>query len=198
METAAIREVAHGSVLYRLMLDFREAELRHPLGLRLVAADHAGEDKQRHFAAVAEGELAAGQVELEHVAEEGAEPAIRGTVVMKPLPREPGLPSRAKLRQMAVAPACRGRGLGSRLVRFAEAAMGAEGVREVELGAREGAVGFYERLGYAVSGAAFVEIGQPHLPMRRRLPEGPSASAIPSPPAAHAGRRCQARIEDRP
>ncbi len=154
MTVPTIREVPYGSDLYRLMLDFRDAELRRPLGMALTAADQADEEAQRHFAAVLDGE---------------SDPQLCASVVMKPLPPEPGRPARAKLRQMAVAPAFRGLGLGRRLVRFAEAAMAAGDIAEVELGARESAVGFYERLGYAVVGDPFTEVGQPHRPMRRRL-----------------------------
>ncbi len=148
-----LREVPYGSDLYRLVLLFRDAQLRRPLGLVLDAGDVAGEDAQLHFAVLG-GEAGS---------------AVCAAVTLKPLPRERDAPPRAKLRQMAVAPACRGSGLGRRLVRFAETAAVRRGIGEIELASRATAVGFYRALGYRETGAPHVEIGLPHVTMRRRL-----------------------------
>ena len=74
-----------------------------------------------------------------------------------------------RLYQMAVAPNLQGHGLGRDLVRFLEVELSKQGIREVTMHAREAAVGFYERLGYACFGEPFTEIGVPHRHMRRSL-----------------------------
>jgi len=74
-----------------------------------------------------------------------------------------------RLFQMAVEPGRQGKGLGARLVRTLEGEVARRGMHEVSLHARENAVGFYERLGYAVEGEMYVETGIPHRTMRRQL-----------------------------
>lgn len=138
-------EVAFGSPAYADALACRDACLRRPLGMVLSALDVAGEDRQRHFAALEVG-------------------AVRATLSAKPLG-----PDRAKLRQMAVAPAYRGSGLGRALVGFAEAALARDGITAVELAARLSAAGFYRRLGYEAFGETFEEVSLPHVGMRKLL-----------------------------
>jgi ribosomal protein S18 acetylase RimI-like enzyme len=73
---------------------------------------------------------------------------------------------RGWLYSVAVAPAARHRGLGTRLVRHAEQALAARGCPKINLQILEsnaGVVAFYERLGYAV---------EPRICMGRRLPAG--------------------------
>lgn len=85
-----------------------------------------------------------------------------GTVVLKPLS-----PTLVKLRQMAVAPALRGSGIGGELVRFAEGIAWERGYETVEMAARTSARGFYERLGYRAVGDEFVDLTTPHLKMTK-------------------------------
>lgn len=66
---------------------------------------------------------------------------------------------RVRLRKLAVAEACRGRGLGARLVRDGAARMRSAGCCTLWCDARVGALGFYERLGFAVTGAVFDKAG---------------------------------------
>ncbi|GEL70055.1 GNAT family N-acetyltransferase [Myxococcus virescens] len=74
-----------------------------------------------------------------------------------------------RLFQMAVASHLQGQGLGARLVRTLEAELVRRGFTHVHLHAREPAVPFYERLGYAVFGAPYTEVGVPHRNMRKTL-----------------------------
>ena len=138
-----IREIAYGSPLYHRTVAFREEHLRRPLGLMNSAADLAEEDKQIHIAAI-----------------DGEE--VLSTVVLKPLS-----PKLVKLRQMAVAPALRGSGLGGELVRFAESIAWGRGYATMEMAARVSARGFYERLGYSAVGSEFVDITIPHIKMTK-------------------------------
>lgn len=72
-----------------------------------------------------------------------------------------------RLYQMAVEPDRRGAGVGRALVERLHDVLRALGVRRVWLNARGPVVGFYERLGYAVEGAPFVEVGIEHRRMTR-------------------------------
>ncbi len=81
----------------------------------------------------------------------------------------PESPADGRLYQMAVAPDLQGRGVGRELVRRLESRLRDLGVTRVHLHARQAAVGFYRRLGYAVEGEPFDEVGVPHRHMARAL-----------------------------
>ena len=74
-----------------------------------------------------------------------------------------------RLYQMAVEQALRGRGVGRALVEGLHDELRGRGVKHVWLNARAPVVGFYERLGYAPVGQAFVEVGIEHRRMARLL-----------------------------
>ena len=68
---------------------------------------------------------------------------------------------------MAVFPSQRGKGLGRSLLMETEADLRSRGFRSFVLNARISAVGFYEKLGYAVVGDEFVRITVPHFRMEK-------------------------------
>ncbi|MBU6119383.1 GNAT family N-acetyltransferase [Hymenobacter siberiensis] len=75
-----------------------------------------------------------------------------------------------QIRFMAVAPDAAGQGLGQRVTAYLEEQARAAGLGEIVLHARQAAVGFYEKLGYAVvepSHLLFSEIQ--HFLMRKQL-----------------------------
>jgi ribosomal protein S18 acetylase RimI-like enzyme len=74
-----------------------------------------------------------------------------------------------RLRAMAVDSSRQRQRVGERLVLRLEEELDERGVREVTLHAREPAVRFYERLGYAVRGEPFVEVGITHRHMGKLL-----------------------------
>ena len=119
--------------------------LRVPIGKVLGEHDIAGEETQMHFVAL-EGD------------------AVVGCVIMKPLS-----PTRAKLRQMAVADALQGQGIGQQLVAYAEAHLRAAGVTTIETAARKTAEGFYARQGYIPEGAPYELVGLHTLTMVKAL-----------------------------
>lgn len=125
-------------------LELRFRVLREPLGFSRADVIVEDEDDSMLLAAVAEGRVVA-------------------CVMLTP--RSPG---RGKLRQMAVHPWQQGKGVGRALVRHLEQAAVQRGFSEIELHARDHAVGFYEKLGYAGEGEPFVEVGVRHLLMRKR------------------------------
>jgi ribosomal protein S18 acetylase RimI-like enzyme len=75
-----------------------------------------------------------------------------------------------QIRFMAVAPEATGQGLGRQTVAYLEAQALAAGLTEVVLHSREVAVGFYQRLGYAVVEPSHTLFGTiPHFLMRKQL-----------------------------
>lgn len=149
LEVVWIDEASDGERLYTKQRRLRWEVLRRPLGKPEGAELNPHEAELRHCVAVAAGEVV-------------------GTVSWHP---EPGTAS-GKLVQMAVDPAWERRGVGARLVRALEARAASEGAVEVHMHARDLAVGFYATLGYRVDGEPFVQIGIPHVAMRRRLDGG--------------------------
>lgn len=84
-------------------------------------------------------------------------------------------PAVGQVRFMAVAPACQGQGIGQQLLRHLETAARQRGYRRLVLHARETAVPFYERLGYAVQAPSHTLFGSvAHFLMHKDL-EAPRA-----------------------
>jgi len=119
--------------------------LRKPLGFAREAVAFPFEAESMHLVALEAGRVV-------------------GCVLFHPEGSESG-----RLFQMAVEPDRQGTGLGTRLVRAREDEVARRGFREVVLHARDTAVSFYARLGYAPVGAPYSEVGIPHQNMRRAL-----------------------------
>ncbi|MEO6134409.1 MAG: GNAT family N-acetyltransferase [Ginsengibacter sp.] len=75
----------------------------------------------------------------------------------------------ARLRQMAVQNNLQGKGIGASMMNFAENVATDKGFKTLTMHARKTAVGFYEKLGYKVSGKEFLEISIPHYIMEKKL-----------------------------
>lgn len=140
----SFRQFVYGSEEYLRACRLRNAVLRVPLGLSLRDEDLAGEAAQLHFGLFS------------------ADGTLMACVSAVPLSA-----TRAKVRQMAVAPESQGQGLGHRVMIELEAALKTLGYRQLELHARQTAVGFYAKLGYGVVGEEFLEVGIPHLAMEK-------------------------------
>lgn len=78
-------------------------------------------------------------------------------------------PKTCRLRQMAVLNNLQGKGIGRALMLFAETIARDRGFRKITMHARKTAVGFYERLGYKISGEEFKEVTIPHYVMEKKL-----------------------------
>lgn len=79
-------------------------------------------------------------------------------------------PTQGQIRFMAVAPQAAGTGLGSQVVKHLEQQARAAGLTEIVLHARETAVCFYEKHGYAVVEPSHLLFGVlPHFLMRKQL-----------------------------
>ncbi|HJY22400.1 MAG TPA: GNAT family N-acetyltransferase [Hanamia sp.] len=74
-----------------------------------------------------------------------------------------------RLRQMAVQNNLQGKGIGASMMNFAENLARDSGYKKLMMHARKTAVGFYEKLGYKVSGHEFMEVSLPHYIMSKKL-----------------------------
>ena len=142
------REISTLDREYTLEKELRNRVLRMPLGLLLSEEDLRGEDEQVHLAAL----------------------NGRGRVVGCVLIFFSG--DIAKVRQLAVEEAYRGRGVGVELMKRAEQAVRARNVRTVTLHGRLTARGFFEKLGYRAVSEVFTEVTIPHLAMQKHLTGG--------------------------
>ena len=130
---------------YAAEVDLRYRVLRAPLGMSRQQTLSPFEDGSLHMLAV-DGDV------------------VVGCVLFRPLAARQG-----RLYQMAVEPDRQRRGIGAQLVAALEAEVARRGFDEVVLHARAAAVGFYERAGYTVDGAPFVEVGIAHVKMRKLI-----------------------------
>jgi predicted GNAT family N-acyltransferase len=141
----SIRTAPHGSAGYEAAVRLRRAILRTPLGLDFTPEDLTREAADIHLTA-------------------WSGDALVGTVVMTRYSD-----TTVKLRQMAVADAARGTGVGAALLEAFEAEARARGYTGITLAARQTAEGFYARHGYATDGVVFQEVTLPHVRMWKRL-----------------------------
>ncbi len=131
--------------LYAGATALRNAVLRHPLGLVLTAEELAQDADREHIVAIL-GDKVVGSVSL----------YMQSPTVLR-------------IKQMAVDPAQQGRGIGAALIQAAEARGRQLGAQEVLLHARDTALSFYDKQGYATQGDAFTEQGIPHRIMVKRM-----------------------------
>lgn len=74
-----------------------------------------------------------------------------------------------RLRQMAVPNSMQGKGVGRALMIFAENIARDLGYKKLCMHARKTAIGFYQKLGYSISGEEFLEVTIPHYIMEKSL-----------------------------
>ncbi|WP_238996583.1 GNAT family N-acetyltransferase [Paenibacillus pinistramenti] len=145
-ENIRLEVIAWGSADYEEAVRLRDRVLRQPLGMSIYNDDLQAERQDIHLLARAGGR-AAGVLLLRRIG--------RDTLQMK---------------QVAVDEAMQGRGIGRRLVGFAEQTALKESARKLMLHARMTAVPFYEKLGYVKTGEPYTEVGIPHWTMFKELP----------------------------
>ncbi|MBN8863898.1 MAG: GNAT family N-acetyltransferase [Sphingobacteriales bacterium] len=141
----ALKIIDHGTVEYRQMVKLRDDILRKPLGLGFTPEELESERDNLLIAAF-EDERMLGCCML--------------------IEEKPGL---ARLRQMAVLNDLQGKGIGRALMNFAENIARDRGFKKICMHARANAVGFYEKVGYRVSGDQFMEVTIPHFLMEKQL-----------------------------
>lgn len=144
----AVRVIVYGSAAYAAELALRKAVLRDPLGLEFTREELLSD---------------AGSIHLGCFQDE----RLLGCLVLTPADG-----GDIRMRQVAVVPEWRRRGIGTALVTAAEALAWEKGFRRIVLHARQSAGPFYERLGYRAVGEPFVEIGLLHHAMVKAIPAG--------------------------
>jgi GNAT superfamily N-acetyltransferase len=144
MTDADLREIKYGSKEYKDELELRNRILRVPLGLDIFDEDLKGEKDDTHVGAFYKEKLA-GVLVLTH----------GGGVI--------------RARQVAVDESFRRRGIGKKLVAYAEEFARSHGYKEIMLHSRMTSTEFYKNLGYSVSSEEFTEVMIPHVEMRKKL-----------------------------
>ncbi len=140
------RTFPYGSPDYTASLALREAVLRKPLGLDWELDAFDGEGYSFHLGAFSDDRLL-------------------GCLILKPTSA-----THLKMRQVAVSPDTQGHGIGTKLVIFAEEFARHSGYRQITAHARDTAIPFYRKLGYAIIGASFLELSIPHYLISKDLP----------------------------
>jgi len=141
----ALRMIDHGTKEYQQMVNLRNEILRKPLGLSFT------------------------KEELEHEKDDilmGAfeDDKLLGCCLLTRMDAKT-----IRLRQMAVPNSMQGKGVGRALMIFAENIARDLGYKKLCMHARKTAVGFYQKLGYGISGDEFVEVTIPHYVMEKAL-----------------------------
>jgi len=145
MEGISISYINISSPKYREVWDLREEVLRKPLGLSL-KNEYLSWDNEDIIFIAEQNEKVVGCLMLHDVGNK--------TI---------------KLRQMAVYDNRQGMGIGRMLVEAAEKYAAQNGYCQVVLHARKGATGFYTTLGYLQFGDEFMEVGIPHIGMKKYI-----------------------------
>lgn len=141
----AIRIIDYGTPEYKLMLDLRYQILRKPLGLEFVPEELEKEADDILICCMEDDKLE-GCCQLTDI----------GNKTLR-------------LRQMAVISGLQGKGVGRMLMQFAENVARDLGYKKMVMHARKTAIGFYEKLGYKVTGEEFEEVTLPHFEMEKEL-----------------------------
>jgi len=145
MDSIRLHMINTTSHFYPQVLDLREEILRKPLGLSL-----KNENLDRD---IADDTL---------IAEAGG--SVIGCLLLHRVDD-----TTMQLRAMAVYEHSQSKGIGSMLVKQAEAVAAQKGYRHIILHARKVALGFYQKLGYTVTSDEFTEVGIPHYMMGKTI-----------------------------
>jgi predicted GNAT family N-acyltransferase len=137
--------IDHGTKEYLQMVSLRNEILRKPLGLTF-DDDELEKEKEDILMGAFEDDRLLGCCLLSR---------IDATTV--------------RLRQMAVPNNMQGKGVGRALMIFAENIARDLGYKKLVMHARDTARGFYQKLGYSISGKEFLEVTIPHYIMEKSL-----------------------------
>jgi ribosomal protein S18 acetylase RimI-like enzyme len=141
----ALKILDYGSPEYRQMVKLRDDILRKPLGLGFTEQELQQEKDHMLIAAFEEERILGCCMLVEEK------------------------PETVRLRQMAVLNDLQGKGIGRALMTFAENIARDRGYKNITMHARKHAIGFYEKMGYNVSGNEFTEVTLPHFVMQKGL-----------------------------
>lgn len=140
-----IKQIDHGSKEYDQMVRLRYEILRKPLKLTFHKEDL---EKEKN-------DILIGAFEEEK---------MLGCCLLTKMNKDC-----VRLRQMAVSNNLQGKGIGASMMNFAENLARDNGYKKMIMHARKTAVGFYEKLGYTITGKEFTEVSIPHFVMEKKL-----------------------------
>ena len=141
----ALKIIDHGSKEYQKMVDLRFEILRKPLGLKFAPEELEREKEDILIGAFDDDKI------------------LACCLITKVDPLT------CKLRQMAVLNSQQGKGIGFTMMNFAENVARDRGYKTMTMHARKTAIGFYEKLGYKITGNEFMEVTIPHFIMQKKL-----------------------------
>jgi len=141
----AVKLIDYGTRDYKLMISLQYQLLRKPLGLSFTD-DELEEEKNDILIGCFDDDK------------------LEGCCLLKETSSE-----MLRLRQMAVVSGLQGKGIGKILLQFAENIARDRGYKKIVMHARKTATGFYEKLGYKISGPEFEEVTIPHYEMEKSL-----------------------------
>ena len=140
-----IKQIDYGTPEYAQMLNLRNEILRKPLNLFFDKAELEREKEDILIGAFEENKML-------------------GCCLLTRVDKDC-----VRLRQMAVQNNLQGKGIGASMMNYAENIARDAGFKIVIMHARKPAMGFYEKLGYSVTGSEFTEVLIPHFIMEKRL-----------------------------
>jgi len=141
----ALKMIDHGTKEYKQMVHLRNEILRKPLGLTFTEEELENEKDDVLMGAFEDDK-------------------ILGCCLLTKVNDKT-----IRLRQMAVPNNMQGKGIGRALMIFAENIARDLGYKTLIMHARKTATGFYEKLGYSISGKEFEEVTLPHYVMEKSL-----------------------------
>lgn len=141
-----VLKIEFASPEYDEAVGIRYDVLRRPLGLEYTPEQLAAEYDQIHLAAYSDNDQMLGYLNLTPLDEQ-----------------------HVKMRQVAVAEAWQGKGVGKQMVAASEELARDMGFSKIVLHARETAVPFYLGQAYLKIGERFEEVGIPHFKMEKAL-----------------------------
>ena len=143
--TINIKTILYNSAAHKQMIELRNDILRKPLGLSFTPADFQKEQQN----------ILIGAFEVNKI--------VGCCVLTKVNERT------IQLRQMAVNNEFQGKGVGKKIVQYAEKIAQEEKYETIMMHARSVAVSFYKKLGYTIEGNEFMEVSIPYFMMKKNL-----------------------------
>jgi N-acetylglutamate synthase-like GNAT family acetyltransferase len=140
-----IKQLDHGTKEYNQMVELRNEILRKPLGLAFAPKELAREKEDILIGAFEEDKML-------------------GCCLLTKVDNEC-----VRLRQMAVQNNLQGKGIGASMMNYAENVARDAGYKKIIMHARKTATGFYDKLGYKITGKEFEELTIPHIIMEKKL-----------------------------
>ena len=141
----ALKIIDYGTKEYQQMVKLRDDILRKPLGLSFSSEELDGEKNNMLIGAFEDDEMLGCCMMVEKD------------------------PTTLRLRQVAVLNDLQGKGIGMALTNFAENLARDQGYNKMYMHARKGVVGFFEKMGYKVTGDEFIDLTIPHCIMEKEL-----------------------------